>query len=252
MVHAGLFVCVTRCEETRCIFTIHSSHYSLHHISSTGRQHTVPWIFVEVMRRMLNLIYSTRLYSPLLNPPNPPRSVEFSPFILIVFLASVFYCSPSSLPPSFLPSFLPLALLHLLSFIRKGTSTPKDKNSSVRFRNQQGLRSCKVQETERQYSYLVTGDRIKQYEASVLASYAVYGMSDKKQVRTCRQTLHLYGWMDPVRLSVLLRATGSMTNDSMMLFYDSAFTSYVLTLLCCAVVLCCVVWCGLICYAVMS
>lgn len=188
-----------------------------------------------------NLFYSTVFSSPL--RPNPPRSVEFSPFILIAFLASVFYCSPSSLPPSFL---LPLALLHLLSFIRKGTSTPKDKNSSVRFRNQQGLRSCKVHETERQYSYLVTGDRIKQYEASVLASYAVYEMSDKKQVRTCRQTLHLYGRMDPV--SVLLRATGCMTNDPMMLFYDSAFTSYVLTLLCCAVVLlCCVVWFDLLC-----
>jgi hypothetical protein len=46
-----------------------------------------------------------------------------------------------------------------------------------------------------------------------------------------------------VRLNVLLRATGYKTNDPMMLFYDSAFTSYFLTLLCCAVLwfdlLCC-------------
>ena len=244
MVHAGLFVCVTRCEETRCIFTIHSSHYSLHHISSTGRQHTVPGIFVEVMRRMLNLNYSTRLYSPLLTAQIRPALSNSHPSSLS-FSSHVYF---TALPhPSFSPSFLSLGVLHLLSFIRKGTSTPKDKNSSVRFRNQQGLRSCKVQETERQYSYLVTGDRIKQYEASVLASYAVYEMSDKKQVRTCRQTLHLYGRMDPVRLNVLLRASGCMTNDSMMLFHDSAFTSYVLTSLCCAVV-----WCGVICYAVMS
>jgi hypothetical protein len=96
MVHAGLFVCVTRCEETRCIFTIHSSHYSLHHISSTGRQHTVPRIFVEVMRRMLNLIYSTRLYSAppcrilTIHPDRLPR--------ICILLLSIH-------PPSFSPFF---------------------------------------------------------------------------------------------------------------------------------------------------
>ena len=91
---AGLFVCVTRCEETRCIFTIHSSHYSLHHISSTGRQHTVPGIFVEVMRRMLNLIYSTRLYSAppcrilTIHPDRLPRICILLLSILPSFLSS--------------------------------------------------------------------------------------------------------------------------------------------------------------------
>lgn len=119
MVHAGLFVCVTRCEETRCIFTIHSSHYSLHHISSTGRQHTVPWIFVEVMRRKLSLIYSTRLYSPLLSSTPQIRPALSNSHPSSLSSSSHLYFTalhPPSRPPFFLPSFRSLSCIfsHLL------------------------------------------------------------------------------------------------------------------------------------------
>lgn len=114
MVHAGLFVCVTRCEETRCIFTIHSSHYSLHHISSTGRQHTVPGIFVEVMRRMLNLIYSTRLYSPLLSAQTRPALSNSHPSSLSPSSHLYFTALPHPSHPPFFFRSLSCIFSHLL------------------------------------------------------------------------------------------------------------------------------------------
>jgi hypothetical protein len=135
----------------------------------------------------LNLVYSIPLHcipycSNSILPSLPPSFLLFYPLRLL-FLSYVPFLSDT---PS--PSFSsPLALVHafpipLVSYTRKET-IPKDKNSSSKLRNQQGLKSYKVQELEKNFNYLVTGDRIKQYETSVLASYAAYGLPDKKQVR---------------------------------------------------------------------
>jgi hypothetical protein len=165
----------------------------------------------------------------------PPSILLFSPLRLLFLLYLPFLSDTQS------PSFSsPRTLVHpspipLMTYTRKET-IPKDKNSSSKLRNQLGLKSYKVQELERNFNYLVTGDRIKQYETSVLASYASYGLPDKKQVRTCECTSHLQ-----IRLPVLVMVTGCMVNST-ILFQYHCIPVLCCVILCCAV-LCCAVYC---------
>jgi hypothetical protein len=130
------------------------------------------------------LLFSLSVVHPSLLPfRRPSFSFPFLSFILLFSLSVVH--------PSLLPFCRSSFSSPLLSFIRKDAA-PKDKNSSSKLRNLQGLKSFKIQELEKNFNYLVTGDRIKQYETSVLASYASYGMPGKNQVRTCERTLYFH------------------------------------------------------------